>query len=71
MKSRIHLILSIFQIKSKQFPGAITSLALINKRNVLIGCDNGTIYQLDTLTFDDEMISTCHTGSILDLAFPQ
>lgn len=59
------------QIRSKQFPGAVTSLASINKRLVLIGCDDGTIFEMDILTFDSTMLSTCHTGAIRDVAFPK
>jgi hypothetical protein len=44
---------------------------MINKRLVLIGTDDGSIYQLDILTFDDALLSTCHTGAILDIAFPK
>lgn len=58
-------------MKSKQFPGAVTSLARINDRIVMVGCDNGSIFQLDILTFDDALLSTCHTGAIFDIAFPQ
>ena len=59
------------EVRSKQFPGGVTSLAMINKRLVLIGTDDGSIYQLDILTFDSAMLSTCHTGAILDIAFPK
>ena len=44
---------------------------MISKRLVLIGTDDGSIYQLDILTFDDALLSTCHTGAILDIAFPK
>ena len=38
---------------------------------LLIPTDDGSIYQLDILTFDDALLSTCHTGAILDIAFPK
>ena len=60
-----------FKVNRKQYPGGVTSLAMINKRLVLIGTDDGSIYQLDILTFDDALLSTCHTGAILDIAFPK
>ena len=44
---------------------------MIDKRMVLIGTDDGSIYQMDILTFDSDLLSTCHTGSILDIAFPK
>ena len=59
------------QLKCKQFPGAVTSLTPRSKRVVLVGCNNGDIYELDTLTFDAVLLSTCHTGQILDIAFPK
>ena len=61
----------LFKVNRKQYPGGVTSLAMINKRLVLIGTDDGSIYQLDILTFDDALMSTCHTGAILDIAFPK
>ncbi len=33
-------------MKSKQFPGAVTSLTRLDSRSVLVGCDNGDIFQV-------------------------
>ncbi len=59
------------QMKCKGFPGAVTSISRKNLRTVLIGCDSGDIFELDTLTFDSALLSSCHTGPILDIAFPR
>ena len=68
---QVRLYHVFFKVNRKQYPGGVTSLAMINKRLVLIGTDDGSIYQLDILTFDDALLSTCHTGAILDIAFPK
>ena len=38
---------------------------------VIVGCDSGDIFQMDILTFDSSLLSTCHTGLIKDVAFPR
>lgn len=68
------LFLKIFwfmQMKTKQFSSAVTSLAQLDARNVLVGVDNGDVYQIDVLTFDATLLSSCHTGKINALAFPR
>ena len=62
------------QIKSMSLPpgaGAITSLTLLDPVTVLVGTDSGRIFQMDTLTFDIALLSTCHTSNISDIAFPR
>ena len=66
--------MAVFQIKSMRLPsgaGAITSLTLLDPVTVLVGTDSGRIFQVDTLTFDIALLSTCHTCNISDIAFPR
>ena len=51
--------------------GSITSLTLLDPVTVLVGTDSGRIFQVDTLTFDIAILSTCHTCNISDIAFPR
>ena len=46
-------------------------MGFVDKRIAVVGCNNGSIYKLDTLTFDDTLLSTCHTGPVLDIIFPR
>ena len=65
---------NILQIKSMSLPsgaGSITSLTLLDPVTVLVGTDSGRIFQVDTLTFDMAILSTCHTSNISDIAFPR
>ena len=61
----------MFQIRSSQFSGAVTSLARLDEFTVIVGCESGDIFQMDILTFDSSLLSTCHTGLIKDVAFPR
>ena len=66
--------LNRLQIKSISLPsgsGSITSLTLLDPMTVLVGTDSGRIFQVDTLTFDIAILSTCHTSNISDMAFPR
>ena len=66
--------LNRLQIKSMSLPsgsGSITSLTLLDPVTVLVGTDSGRIFQVDTLTFDIAILSTCHTSNISDMAFPR
>jgi hypothetical protein len=58
-------------MKSKQFPGSVTSLTRLDSRFVLVGCDTGDVFQMDILTFDATLLSSCHTGRINAFAFPR
>ena len=49
----------------------MTSLARLDEFTVLVGCDSGDIFQMDVLTFESFLLSTCHTGLINDIAFPR
>ena len=49
----------------------MTSLAKLDDRTVLVGCKSGDIFQMETLTFDSTLLSTCHTGQVHDIAFPR
>ena len=53
------------------FPSSVTSLARLDSRHVLVGVDNGDVYQMDVLTFDATLLSSCHTGKITAIAFPR
>ena len=60
------------QIRHAKFPGAVTSLAhLDDGRTVLVGCKSGEIHQMEVLTCESTVLSTCHTGAINDIAFPR
>lgn len=59
------------EIRSKQFSGPVTSLAKLDERTVLVGCKTGDIFQVEILTFESKLLSTCHTGSVNDIAFPK
>ena len=61
----------MFQIRSSQFSGVVTSLARLDEFTVIVGCESGDIFQMDILTFDSSLLSTCHTGLIKDVAFPR
>ena len=51
--------------------GSITSLTLLDPVTVLVGTDSGRIFQVDSLTFNMAILSTCHTSNISDMAFPR
>ena len=61
----------IFQLRSVTYHGSVTSLCLLEKGLVLVGCASGEIHQLEILTFESSLLSTCHTGNINFLQFPQ
>ena len=58
-------------MKSTFVFGAVTSLQLMDKdRVILAGTAHSEIYFIDMKTFDTELLVTCHTSTIYDIAFP-
>ena len=59
------------EVRSKKLSGAVTSLAKLDDETFLVGCKSGDIFQLQLLTFETVLLSTCHTGNIEDIVFPK
>ncbi|XP_044270982.1 cilia- and flagella-associated protein 52 [Tribolium madens] len=58
-------------LKSTNVFSAVTSLQLLkNDTVILAGTINCEIYQIDMATFNTELLVTCHTSTIYDIAFP-
>ncbi|CAH1119873.1 unnamed protein product [Phaedon cochleariae] len=56
--------------KTTNVNGAVTSLQMIDDDTVLAATVNAEIYAIRLDDFNAELIVTCHTSSIYDIAFP-
>ncbi len=63
---------SLREVKRGKFEGSVTSICKLDGGSaLLVGTSSGDAHQMDLLTFNSNLLSTCHGGSINDLAFPQ
>ncbi|KAF7267221.1 hypothetical protein GWI33_019550 [Rhynchophorus ferrugineus] len=57
-------------LKSTNVNSAVTSIQVIDEDSVLVGTAASEIYQVNLVNFNAELIVTCHTSAIYDIAFP-
>lgn len=63
--------LKFFQLKKTSVRGAVTSITWYEKNSFLVSTSCCEIYEVNSTNLKSNIILTCHTDSVYDVAFPQ